>query len=217
MELYSIDQADARFGIETADYITTKAQQPHELERPYVVLFHLTGPAATRVHASLPKLMENPNAHVLCFKGTMLAGLDKNPEVIEEMRGKYPGRVHFLVPPVPLGEPGPELKKRMSKFQEYLKTAKPPVNWEILDPKIREYLLALWLAMRALDAEGPNSQLEAALRKDPVLRNIIIQAEQEYQMLRADPKASLNLALIDHHRAKPVAAEIWKELQLLKI
>jgi hypothetical protein len=172
--------------------------------------------AADCVRRELPKMLANPGAHVLCFKGTMLAGLTTPTErgLIGAYRREYPGRVHFLSFAVPERALSAGLADRFLNFGARVRESVSVVDWSLIDPEWSEYLLAVYLAMRALAAAGEGSPLALALADCPEFDRIVDRAELEYKLLKG---SDASLKPVEPAMAGYVASEIWQEIERRKV
>jgi hypothetical protein len=216
MEIYCEGCSGSRFGIEAKDFSSAPAE---ELRAPHLILYHVeendTVSAAERVRKSLPGILKNPGASVLCFKGTMLAGLagPEGREIIRTFREEYAGRVHFLSFAV-LGGTSFDVGNRFRDFAERVRDSASVVDWSIIDPQWSDNLLAVYLAMRALAAAGEDSPLAQMLGDCPAFDRIVSEAEREYRLLKG-PGASLGP--LGPGMADYVASDIWQVFESRRV
>lgn len=212
MEIYCQSCSGSRFGIDARDYSSASDSDKRE---PHVVLFHVGDNASTCVQDSLPILMASPGAHVLCFKGTMLAGLNSpsDRDLLRVARQQYGGRVHFLSFAVPETPSAATLVDRFLNFAASVRESSSAVDWSILDPEWNENLLAVYLVLRALAAAGEGSHLARALADCPDFDRIVAEAQKEYRLLKG-PNASLGP--IEPAMAEYLASGIWQEFERRK-
>jgi len=218
MRLFQKNCSDVvdRLGFSADDYDTAT---PDDKQKPHLVLYHLSGDPENSVEKSLPELLKYKNASVLCFKGSRLAGLAGRLDLVKRLERESDKRVHFLYFAVPAGGAKGRLLDRLQEFAKQVRVSTEHVKWTVLDPEWPEYLLALYVALRALDMAGPGSGLEEALRASDNLKSIISEAKKEYLGL-TDSKASLDLndigdaiARRDAARAPSLVEEIWEQIQ----
>jgi hypothetical protein len=212
MEIYCQGCSGTRLRIDARDYSSASASDKRP---PHLVLFHVDDDAAVCLQKELPKMMANPGAHVLCFKGTMLAGLTNPTDrcLIRAFRQEYPGRVHFLSFAVPVSGISAGLIDRFRNFGASIRESISAVDWSIIDPEWNEYLLAVYLATRALAAAGESSPLALALSDCPEFDEIVDKAEVEYKLLKG---SDASLKPVEPAMAEYVASGIWQEFECRK-
>jgi hypothetical protein len=208
MRLFQKNCSDVvdRLGFVADDYDNATSG---DKEKPHLVLYHLSGDPVNSVEKSLPGLFKYKDAWVLCFKGSRLAGLAGRLDLVKRVERESDKRVHFLYFAVPSQGAKGRLLDSLQEFAKQVRASIDRVNWAVLDPEWPEHLLALYVALRALDAAGPGSDLEEALRQSGNLSYIIPEAKKEYLGLTDSKTLDLNTFVdaIERLAAKNAGAE----------